>query len=649
MDRPDGVVNSMSMKNKFYITTPIYYVTAKPHLGTLYSTLLADVLARWHRMLGNKVFFLTGTDEHGQKIEQAATAAGKKPKEFVDSFIPAYKQMWDLYDITYTDFIRTTDSYHVQAVQEWIEQLQKKGDIYKSFYQGWYCTSCETFVTEKEQDGATEKPACPSCNRATTIVSEETYFFKLSAYQERLLQFYQDNPDFIVPKERSHEVINFVKSGLKDLSISRTTVSWGIPFPGDTKHVTYVWADALNNYITAIGYGQPEKQDQFQFWWPADVQVLGKDIIRFHAVYWPAFLMASELPLPKTLLVHGWIKVHEQKMSKSLGNVIDPLELHTTYGTDAVRYYLMRQMAITQDGDFSLSDLEQKINTDLANDLGNLLNRFVSLAQQYDAYQLEAPKTWSESALHLRDEGLNVIEEVGAYMEDCLIHMALARVWRFINMINAYFHAQQPWKQVKVERAQFMQTLSATAHSIRLIGFLLWPVMPKKMEQLLESLGIDTDPENRLEELALNIWNKSFIVKKIPNLFEKIDIKPMAEKQIPPSQATHSDEISIDEVAKVQLRVGTIVQATVVENSDKLLQLQVDFGPQGVRTILAGVRKQYTPEELQGRQAVFVFNLKPRKMVGLESQGMMLFAPDEHGALQMIAPVNQVPNGTALR
>ena len=366
----------MDNQHKFYVTTPIYYPTSRPHLGHLYSTLLADVAARWHKLRGYKTFFMTGTDEHGQKIAEAAAKAHKTPKEFVDSFIDAYKELWNSYDIVYDYFARTTDEHHIKAVQQWIRQLQASGDIYKSYYTGFYCTPCETYVTEKDEQPPLEEgmaPVCGMCSRETVYIKEESYFFRLSAYQDRLLAFYEENLDFIVPAERLNEVISFVKGGLKDLSISRTTVSWGIPFPDDPKHVSYVWADALNIYITAVGFGNEARREEFNFWWPADLQIMGKDIVRFHAVYWPAFLMATGLAEPKQLLVHGWFKVNQQKMSKSFGNVVDPQTLLSAYGADAVRYYLIRHMAITQDSEFSIIDLEQRISSDLANDLGNLL------------------------------------------------------------------------------------------------------------------------------------------------------------------------------------------------------------------------------------------------------------------------------------
>ncbi|MFZ5953582.1 MAG: methionine--tRNA ligase [Candidatus Dependentiae bacterium] len=637
-------------KNKWYVTTPIYYVTARPHLGSLYSTVLADVSARWNKIKGKKVFFLTGTDEHGQKIAQAAEQAGKKPKEFVDSFIDAYKKAWSDYEIEYTKFIRTTDDYHVKAVQDWLSQLLAQGDIYKAFYKGWYCTSCETFVTEHEAHEQ-EMPPCPSCGRATHWVSEETYFFRLSAYQERLLKFYEENPDFIVPKERFAEVISFVKSGLKDLSISRTTITWGIPFPGDNKHVTYVWADALNNYITGVGYDQPGKEQEFNFWWPADVHIMGKDIVRFHAVYWPAFLMASGLALPKHLLVHGWIKVGAQKMSKSLGNVIDPIALKEAYGADPVRYYLLRALAITHDSEFSIADLEQKIESDLANDLGNLLNRLVTLAHKYDFYDVAPKAVWSVAAIELRDQCLNAVQEYELSMDEFQFHMALAKLWKFINQVNAYFHSQEPWKLVKNNRAEFEQVISAAAHGLYTVGLLLWPVMPEKMEQLLKSLGKTIAHEtNIVDLLKLGIWKERFMLHKIDALFAK----PMSERETAAPEKIEQPKIEeptyigIEDFAKVQLKVGTIKECTFVDQSDKLLKLQVDFGADGMRQVLSGIRKYYQPEQLIGKQALFVVNLKPRKILGLESQGMMLFAKDEAGNLKLMMPEQPVISGSQL-
>lgn len=631
-------------KNKFYVTTPIYYATAKPHLGSLYSTLIADVAARWNRLLGKQVFFLTGTDEHGQKIVQEAEKAGKTPQELVDSLIDAYKDTWRMYEINYTKFMRTTDESHVKAVQHWLKYLQEKGDIYKGFYTGWYCTPCETFVSEKGE--STKQPACPECGRSTQEVSEETYFFKLSAYQDKLLQFYKDHPDFIIPQERFNEVISFVESGLKDLSISRTTVKWGIPFPDDSTHIAYVWADALNNYITAIGYAQKGKEEEFNRWWPADLHVLGKDIVRFHAVYWPAFLMASGLELPDHLLVHGWIQIDEKKMSKSLGNVVDPVVLYEQFGADAVRFYLMRYMAITQDGNFSTADLEKTITADLANDLGNLLNRVLVLAEKNSINFLEPPQVWSESALLLQEQAQAMLKTVSEYMERYYIHMALGVIWKFVNQANAYFHEQEPWKLAKTNSDDFKEVLSATSHALRIIALATWPIMPKKMEELLKSLGSAMPQEgNIIEKLISDEWSKEFKFTTIPALF----IKPDGSATQLKSVDTTDQFITIDDVAKVQLVVGTITECEAIEKSDKLLKMQVDFGEKGKRQILAGIKKFYTPGQLVGKQGVFVVNLKPRIMLGHESQGMMLLAPDAEGKFMLISAQEEVPSGTRLR
>lgn len=639
-------------ENKFYVTTPIYYATAAPHLGSLYSTLLADVAARWNKLLGKKVFFLTGTDEHGQKIAQAAQKSGKEPKEFVDSFIDAYKNAWHDFHIEYDKFIRTTDKEHTEAVQKWLSDLIKKGEIYKNTYEGWYCTPCETFITEKDLDEhSKEVPKCPSCGRETSFVSEECYFFKLSAYQEKLLKLYKDHPDFVIPKERLNEVIRFVESGLKDLCISRTTVTWGIPFPGDERHVTYVWADALNNYITAIGYGDPSREKEFNYWWPADLQVLGKDILRFHAVYWPAFLMATGIELPKHLLAHGWIKINQQKMSKSFGNVVNPKDLLTVYGADPVRYYLVSQLAITQDAEYSTQALEQTISADLANDIGNLLNRTIVLAEKNNLLKISVVKEFSKESEELRQDSIAMINEYSDYMNNCHYHLAIARLRNFSAKVNAYFHAQEPWKVAKTDFEKFKEVISVTCHGLEIIAKLLWPVMPEKMNELLDRIGTKFEISiNQVDELLKSNWRNEFLLKLGETLFIKYEQKVMEEKKEQViEQKEQMDFIGIEDFIKVKLAVGTIEECEEVEGSDKLLKMQVNFGEFGKKQILAGVRKFFSKEDLIGKQGVFVLNLKPRKLMGLESQGMMLVSEDENGKLQRTVPTGKVPNGSLLR
>jgi methionyl-tRNA synthetase len=639
----------MAEKSKYFVTTPIYYVTSGPHIGSLYSTLIADVAARYHALFGDNVFFLTGTDEHGQKVAQAAAKAGVEPKAFVDKVSDEYKKMWKLYDLNYTDFIRTTDERHKKAVYKWIETVEKKGDIYKAQYDGWYCVPDETFVTDQAVDG--KAPLCPTCGRETIQLTEENYFFRLSAYQDRLLKFYKENPDFITPRERLNEVISFVESGLKDLSISRTTVSWAIPFPKDPAHRVYVWADALMNYATAVGYGDDSKTKEFNYWWPADLHIMGKEIVKFHAAYWPAFLMAADLPLPKRLLVHGWITADGKKMSKSLGNVVDPVPLAATYGIEPVKYYLLRQLPISQDGDFSLAGLEQHINADLAGGLGNLLNRVVALAEKNDIHTIECQASWSQPSQELYNESCAMIKEYQEHIKDYYFHLGLGRLWKFVNQTNAYFHAQEPWKLAKSDPAKFVEVLSATCHSLRTIALVLWPVMPQTMETLLKSLGLTFDLSlGAWSGFNLENWDSSFTLVKVPTLFQKIEPakKEQEEKTSSKESVTESSAVDIETLAKVELVVGTIEHAEIIEKSDKLLKLHVNFGPRGQRTILAGIRKWYLPVDVIGKQAVFVYNLKPRLMMGYESQGMLLIAQGSDGG-HFVSPGKMVPNGTRLQ
>lgn len=638
-------------KKKFYVTTPIYYVSGKPHVGSLYTTVLADVLARWQRLLGCDTFFLTGTDEHGQKIAEAAKNAGKLPKDFVDGFIDAYQKTWHAYHVEYDKFIRTTDVEHKKAVVHLIEELKKKGDIYKGEYSGWYCTPCETFVVGQPGVDGTG-PVHPLCGRTMVHVSEECYFFKLSAYQDKLLQFFKEHPDFIQPRERINEILAFVESGLKDLSISRSTISWGIPFPGDSEQTVYVWADALTNYISAVGYGDSARAQEFAQWWPADVQIMAKDIVRFHAVYWPAFLMAAGLPLPKQLLVHGWLTVDGRKMSKSFGNVVDPMDLLSPYGADPVRYYLVSRLSVAQDANFSYSELEGVITQDLANELGNLLNRMVVLAYKHDCAVLEKPVQWSAHVDKLKKAHDGLLLLVSDYLAQDQFHLAYAEVKRFIGQVNAYVHECQPWVQAEQDKQQFIETLTAVASSLYTIAHLLWPVMPRKMHELLAALGYDVQLD--INAVVSQAWNQAYTLQKIAPLFEKVEGKRVEQEKSATAQPTAEqpareqiETIEIGDFARVHIVTGTVAAAEIVQKSDKLLKLHINCGTYGVRQVLSGIRAYYTPEELVGQQLILVVNLKPRMMMGMESQGMVLTAKGaEH--LELLKPSAVVPDGTRI-
>lgn len=645
-------------RNKFYITTPIYYVNAKPHLGTLYSTVLADIIARWNKLLGKKVFFLTGTDEHGQKIQERAQTLNMTSQALCDAMVPEFKKTWDRYEISYDKFIRTTDVAHIQAVQAWVTKMQAIGDIYKSHYTGLYCVPCETFInntTDVTRDEA-NNPLCPTCRRPAKEMAEESYFFRLSAYEDKLLTFYEEHPDFITPKERLNEVISFVKSGLKDLSISRKTVSWGIPFPGDPSHTVYVWGDALNNYLSAIGCWGTEQADQenCNFWWPADIHVMAKDIVRFHAVYWPAFLMASQFPLPKKLLIHGYILMGDQKMSKSLGNAIDPETLADRYGVEQIRYYLARQLPINQDGQFSINDVEQRIGADLANNLGNLLNRTISLALANGLLTVTPPQALEKSSAAIKEKAEEMFRMFWEEMNKSSLHIALAELWKFISEVNAYFHAQQPWVLAKTNKELFAEVIHTTCQSLHAIGIVAWPFMPNKMELLLSSIGQTFTLGNGYEaQLRKNQWNTTFTLTKLD---EPLFIRPepqVVTEQVEAPQAkeeqTAMDTISIDDFSKMHLITGTILACEPVTGSNKLLKLTVDCGSYGQRTILSGVAGSFKPEDLINKQGVFVANLPPRKMMGMESQGMMLLAEGDTNTLCRVTIEGTVPNGTRLR
>jgi len=652
-------------KQTFYVTTPLYYVNAKPHLGTLYSTLLADVAARWQRFAGKNVFFLTGTDEHGQKMADSAADAGLSPQQFVDRMVPVFQEVWKQYGISYSHFIRTTDSSHKQTVIYWIERLKKQGDIYKDSYEGLYCVPCETFVTSEHAVKEGAASLCPSCHRSIDILSEKNYFFRLSAYADKLLAFYKQNPSFITPKERLNEVISFVRGGLKDLSLSRKSVGWGIPFPGDSEHTVYVWCDALMNYVSALGYLRfgEKSAPLFQTFWPAHMQVMAKDIVKFHAVYLPAFLMAAGVEPAKQLLVHGYILVDDDKMSKSKGNVFDPVVLAKDFGVDPVRYYLTRYMVPTHDGNFSLEGLARRVGADLANSLGNLLQRSASLALKYGFTESHPVSKWSDASLALRAQCAEVLNAYEREMNDAQFHNALAQVWKFIGKVNAYFHTQKPWLLAKENVSQFKEVIAATCQSLYVVAHLIAPVMPYKSKQLLAALGHTVKASK--ESLWENKWNVmcTLFVPREP-LFVRPEIRKteqMADIQEAKQTTVHSKEekvvstdhiaadavITIEDVAKVELVVGEICVCESLEKSQKLYRLEVDMGAYGKRQVIAGIAQYFSCEDIQGKKAVFVANLKPRKMMGLESQGMILCARDGE-KLTIITVDTSITNGTRL-
>lgn len=630
---------------KFYITTPIYYATAKPHIGSLYSTVLADVIARWNFLCGKEVFFLTGTDEHGNKIAVEAAKAGLDPQSFVDKHVPEYRRVWKEYHIQYSQFIRTTDSEHRLIVQKIIARLMAQGDIYEGLYQGWYCVPCETFVVEKE----VQDPACPSCGRQTQWLSEQTYFFAVSKYQDRLKKWLHENPHWIIPHERAHEINSFLEQNLQDLSITRTKMVWGIPFPQATNHVLYVWIEALCNYITALGYDPETNQFKKEFW-PCTLHILGKDIIRFHAIYWPILLMALDLPLPKNLLVHGWIKVGGQKMSKSLGNAVDPDLLLQEYGADVVRYILIRYVPINQDAEFSKELINAMASSDLADDLGNLVQRVTLLAQKYEYCVLRAPERWSAKTDALQKSFLDMVHDVDQLWKSYQLHMMYGRIWIFIKQVNAYFHDQAPWKQIKDDVLAFEETLSATAHCLLRIAWYIWPVMPQKAEEIFKFLG------SSFENIARNarpfgqiFSNEIFTLNPINILFPKssylVKENAVVQKEKIENEIAHA---TLDDLKKCQIAVGVIDDCVIVEKSEKLFSLSVNCGAHGKRTILTNIRQFYTPEQLIGKQALFMLNLKPRPLMGIVSEGMILCVSNDCGKPVLVSPEMIVAAGSLI-
>ena len=668
------------MSRKFYITTPIYYVNARPHIGHAYTTIACDTIARRQRLLGADTFFLTGTDEHGQKIERAAQAAGKTPQQYADEISAEFRQLWKRMGISNDDFIRTTEDRHKKRVQELFRRIRDNGYIYKGTYTGQYCVSDELYV-----DGAQPGDPCPTCGRITETVKEENYFFKLSEFQDKLLALYA-NPEFIRPEARRNEVISFVRSGLRDLSISRSTFTWGIPVPDDPKHVIYVWLDALANYITAIGYGSSHAgaQEAFKKFWPADVQMIGKEIVRFHCVYWPAFLMAAGLPMPKAIVAHGWLLFEESKMSKSRGNIVRTETILDVLGADALRYFLLRELVFGQDGSFSFDALVQRYNSDLANGLGNLASRTLTMINRYFKGEVPYPshgasKTAADTAI--AEAARKTIHEFGALFDQFHFSRALEAAWALVAAVDKYIVENEPWalgeKQDEDSRSRLATVLYTAAEALRIATALAYPVMPEATAKIWTQMGLGDIKKLALSELAWGQLPLGTKLGEVQPVFPRADksaierMQKMEEEQrsapaeAVPAQtnaapvasaaapaavpaAPANEKISIDDFAKIELRVGVVKVAERVPKADKLLRLEVDIGTE-VRQVLAGIAEAYAPETLVGRKVVIVANLAPRKMRGLESNGMIVAASLEGGKPVLAGFLEDVPVGARLK
>jgi methionyl-tRNA synthetase len=693
----------MDKPEKFYITTPIYYVNARPHIGHTYTTVVCDAIARRQRMMGVDTWFLTGTDEHGQKIERSATAAGCSPKEFVDRISGEFRGLWDRMKITYDDFIRTTEPRHQRGVQALFTRLQERGYIYKGSYSGQYCVFDELYV-----DVVGPGAPCPECGRPTETVHEENYFFKLSAMQEPLLKYYAEHSDFIRPETRRNEVIAFVRSGLRDLSVSRTSFKWGIPVPGDPKHVIYVWLDALANYLTAIGFGSddPQEQQKLERYWPADVHMIGKEIVRFHCVYWPAFLLAADLPLPRSIIAHGWLLFEESKMSKSRGNIVRSETILDTLGQDALRYFLLREIVFGHDGSFSFDALVQRFNADLANGIGNLASRTLSMITRYFSGELPYPSATGRTPA---DEAIanlaqQTITEFNAQFEQFQFSRALETAWGLVAAVDKYIVENEPWAVAEREdqdsRALLGTILYTSAEALRIVTALVHPVIPEATARIWAQLGLGEIGQVDLRQLAWGQLQVGAKLGKVEAVFPRADksmiermqqmeqqrsaegetktgdSQPVATGTQPAPAATQSgaassvpatgapslspvvgdrvgtgidNKIAIDDFLKVELRVGEVKVAEKVKGADKLLRLEVDIGTE-VRQIVAGIAKAYDPEKLVGRKVVIVANLQPRKLRGLESNGMIVAASVGDEGLPVLAGfLEDVPVGAKLK
>ncbi|MBU5467421.1 methionine--tRNA ligase [Virgibacillus sp. MSJ-26] len=648
-------------KKTFYITTPIYYPSGKLHIGHAYSTIAGDAIARYKRMRGYDVMYLTGTDEHGQKIQKKAKENNQTPQEYVDDIVGSIQDLWKKLKITNDDFIRTTEERHKTIVQKIFQQLQDQGDIYLDEYEGWYCTSCESFFTERQlEDGN-----CPDCGGPVHKVKEESYFFKMSKYADRLIKYYEEHPHFIQPESRKNEMLNnFLKPGLEDLAVSRTTFDWGIKVPSNHKHVIYVWIDALTNYITALGYGT-DNVEKFEKYWPADVHLMSKEIVRFHTIYWPIMLMALDLPLPKKVFAHGWILMKDGKMSKSKGNVVDPVSLTDRYGLDALRYYLLREVPFGSDGVFTPEGFVERTNYDLANDFGNLLNRTVAMITQYfdgEVQQYQTSETPVDSELEtMVKETVTSVEEA---MENMQFSVALASIWKLISRTNKYIDETEPWKLAKDEgqNERLGNVLAHLADTLRVIAILLQPFLTEAPKEVFKQLGINDEAMKQWDSIyelgAIKVGTK---VEKGKPIFPRLDVKEEvktiknlmqktggSEEQKPEQDKPGKNEVAFDDFMKIDLRVAEVLKAEKMKNADKLLRLQLDIGSEK-RQVISGIAKYYEPEELVGRKVICVTNLKPVKLRGEMSEGMVLSGEDKGGNLSLATVDQSLPNGSVVK